>query len=94
MSLLKYDAANALAVTQESMAGTWSTTAVDGLEMSIELDGKGTLTGRTTGFSIGKCSLSGTVVQTEPGTSRNLFNIDFTVINAASGNASCRTARL
>ena len=86
LSFLEYDAANALAVTQEAMTGKWSTTAVDGLEMSIDVDASGTLTGRTTGFSLGRCDLRGTVLQTEAGTSRNLFNVDFMVTNAASGS--------
>ena len=52
----------------------------------MEVDASGTFTGRTTGNKLGMCNLSGKILQTETGTSRNLFNFTFTATNAASGS--------
>lgn len=80
-----YSASNALAVTQQAMAGKWSTTSTDGFGMSIELDDNGNLTGSTAGDKIGVCALSGSLLQTEPSTSRNMFNVKLKASNAATG---------
>jgi len=84
LSALTYSAANALAVTQNDLAGKWTADSAD-FGMSIEVDASGAITGRTTGSQMGMCNLSGTIVQTESGTSRNLFDVRFSVTNAASG---------
>ncbi|WP_334188205.1 DUF4214 domain-containing protein [Noviherbaspirillum sp.] len=63
-----YSNANALAVTQADMAGTWSTSG-----KSIVVGADGTMTGRFTGAGFGDCMLQGTLTQAAPGTSKNLF---------------------
>jgi hypothetical protein len=83
---LKYSDANALAVTQEAMAGTWSTNSGVGLGMSIAVDASGNLTGNAAGSDSGVCSLSGTLLQTESGTSHNMFNLTLKASNAATGS--------
>ena len=91
---LDYSPANALAVTQEALAGKWRTTANDGLEMSIEIDATGAVTGRTTGSQLGTCTVTGSIRQTEPATSRNLFDVAFTLANAATGTeVACAFAK-
>lgn len=82
---LKYSAANALAVSQQDMAGKWSVDSGDGLGMSIDIDASGTVTGTTAGREIGVCSLSGTLLQTEPLSLRNMFNLRVKAANAATG---------
>ena len=82
---LNYSAANALAVTQGDMAGKWTTTSTDGFGMSIEVDAAGNLTGTTAGTTIGTCTVSGTLVQTEPSSSRNMFTVKLKGANAATG---------
>lgn len=71
-----YDAANALAVTQSSVAGTW---AENGASLTIGSDG--TLTGTISG-----CSVAGTMMLATAGSNQNLYSMSLTV--GASG-ASC-----
>ena len=88
---LRYSASNALAVQQKDMSGTWSATGSAGYDMSIEVDADGKLTGTASGVLSGECSLSGTLVQTEPSTSRNMFNLKLTATNAGTrpGDRAC-----
>lgn len=85
LAYMNYSAANALAVTQDAMAGTWSSTGSNGFNMSVTIDTHGNLTGTTTGTTLGTCALAGTLLQTEPTSSRNMFNVHFTATNAATG---------
>lgn len=84
---LNYALENALAVTQDSMAGEWSSTSDTGFGMSIKIDSTGKVTGTTAGDKFGVCSLTGTVVQSEPSTSRNLFSVKLNAMNAATGTS-------
>nr|WP_176704808.1 hypothetical protein [Burkholderia sp. M701] len=68
-----YDAANALSVTQESVAGTWSQ---PGTSMTIGNDGS--LTGTLSG-----CNVSGTMLLTDAGTNHNMYTA---TISAAAGS--------
>ena len=81
---LNYSSSNALAVQQKDMAGKWSTDANAGYGMAFEMDADGNLTGSTTGALIGECSLTGSVLQTEPATSHNMFNLKITATNSAT----------
>jgi hypothetical protein len=74
-----YDAANALSVTQESVAGTWSQ---PGTSMTIGDDGS--LTGTLSG-----CNVSGTVLLTDAGTSHNMYTA---TISAAAGTSCAMPA--
>jgi hypothetical protein len=65
---LNYDAANALAVTQSSVAGTW---AQPGSSLTIANDG--TLSGNVNG-----CPISGTLLLTTPSSSKNMFTMSVT----------------
>lgn len=71
-----YDAANALSVTQQSVAGTW---AQSGTSLVIASDGS--LTGTLSG-----CNVSGTTLLTTPGTSQNLYTM---TVSAAAAAGSC-----
>jgi hypothetical protein len=74
-----YDAANALSVTQESVAGTWSQ---PGTSMTIGNDGS--LTGTLSG-----CNVSGTILLTDAGTNHNMYT---TTISAAAGTSCAMPA--
>lgn len=65
---LKYDPANALAVTQSSVAGTWAQTST-----SITVDNAGGLSGTIQG-----CGVTGTLALTTPGSSKNLYTMTVT----------------
>lgn len=69
-----YDPANALGVTQQSVAGTWSQS---GTSMTIANDGS--LTGTLSG-----CNVSGTMLLTAAGTNHNLYTA---TISAAPGTS-------
>ncbi|HEV2612061.1 MAG TPA: DUF4214 domain-containing protein [Noviherbaspirillum sp.] len=75
-----YSNANALAVTQADMTGTWATT-----EKSIVVSPEGTLTGRFTGNGFGDCVLQGSIIQAAPGTSKNMFTISVTPSSGPQG---------
>ena len=82
---LSYSSSNALAVQQKEMSGKWSTSSSSaGYDMSFEVDADGNLKGSTSGFLSGECSLSGTLLQTEPPTSHNMFNLKLTATNSAT----------
>ncbi|WP_250453168.1 hypothetical protein [Caballeronia sp. ATUFL_M2_KS44] len=70
-----YDAANALAVTQESVAGTWSQSSTS---MTIASDGSFTGT-------LSRCNVSGTMLLAAPGTNHNMY----TVTMSAAPGTSC-----
>lgn len=63
-----YDAANALAVTQSSVAGTWTESG-----SSLTIANDGTLTG-----NLGGCQVSGTLLLTTPSSSKNLYTLSVT----------------
>jgi hypothetical protein len=86
---LTYSTANALAVTLANLRGKWSVKN-DSINstlygMSVEFDANGMFTGTTSGAQVGVCKLSGSVVQVEPGTSKNLFYLGMDAVNAAAG---------
>ncbi|MET3449128.1 hypothetical protein [Ralstonia sp. 1138] len=71
-----YDAANALSVTQASVAGTW---AVTNASLTIAADGSvsGTLSG---------CNVNGTMMLSTPGSNQNLYSVSLTT--AVGGSCS------
>ncbi|REE17496.1 hypothetical protein B0G71_0445 [Paraburkholderia sp. BL27I4N3] len=82
-----YDAANALAVTQSSVAGTWAQTG-----SSLTIANDGTLSGTLSG-----CPVSGTLLLATPSSSKNLYTLSVTGTTASctlksgatySGNAA------
>lgn len=62
---LKYDPANALAVTQSSVAGTWAQSST-----TLTVDDAGGFTGSILG-----CGVTGTLALTTPGSSKNLYTM-------------------
>ena len=68
-----YDAANALAVTQSSVTGTWTQT---GSSLTIAEDG--TLTDTLSG-----CPVSGTLLLTTPSSGKNLYTLSITGTTAS-----------
>jgi len=73
-----YSAANALAVTASSVAGTW--TSAGGTSFTIAVDGGvGTITGGTYLGGQQTCNVTGTIRLREPTSSKNLYDIEFTV---------------
>lgn len=68
-----YDAANALAVTQSSVAGTWAETGA-----SLTIANDGTLTG-----TLANCPVSGTLMLATPSSSKNLFTLTVTGTGAS-----------
>ncbi|TXC81247.1 hypothetical protein FRZ40_40775 [Paraburkholderia azotifigens] len=69
-----YDAANALAVTQSSVAGTWGET-----NTSVTVDNAGAVSG-----NISNCPVSGTLVMATPLSKKNLYTLTVTVNGTAS----------
>lgn len=74
---LSYAAENALAVSQESLAGTWS---IDSMTLTVSPDGS--FTG-TVASTTEPCKLTGAVTQATPGSSKNLFRWSFVGTGAA-----------
>ncbi|WER45485.1 hypothetical protein CupriaWKF_14425 [Cupriavidus sp. WKF15] len=73
-----YDPANALAVDQASIEGSWKQ---DGFEISI--DDQGNVSGTyTSGTKI--CALTGTAMLAEPGSAKNLYRVSVTPSVATS----------
>ncbi|ASV98368.1 hypothetical protein [Paraburkholderia aromaticivorans] len=68
-----YDAANALAVTQSSVAGTWAQT---GSSLTIASDG--TLSG-----TLSNCPVSGTLLLATPSSAKNLYTLNVTGTTAS-----------
>lgn len=80
---LTYDPANALAVTQASVAGTWAQTG-----SSITVANDGTVSG-----TLSNCSASGTLVLSTPNSNKNLYTMTVTATpTAATGSGSCSLA--
>lgn len=82
-----YDPANALAVTQSSVAGTWTES-----NASLTIASDGTLTG-----TLSSCPVTGTLLLTAPSSNKNMFSLSVTGTNAScqlklgttySGNAA------
>ena len=74
-----YDPANALAVTQSSVAGTWSEPST-----SLTIGSDGTLTGTIT-----NCAVTGTLMLTTSGSSQNLYTMNVTT---GTSGGSCPVA--
>lgn len=74
-----YDAANALAVTQSSVAGTWAETGT-----SLTIGSDGTLSG-----TISNCAVGGTLMLTTSGSSQNLYTMNVT---SGTTGGSCAVA--
>ncbi|MFL9892380.1 hypothetical protein PQR64_26420 [Paraburkholderia phytofirmans] len=68
-----YDAANALAVTQSSVAGTWAETG-----SSLTIANDGTLSG-----TLSNCPVSGTLLLATPSSSKNLYTLNVTGTTAS-----------
>lgn len=82
---LGYAAENALAVSQDSVVGKWANTDTTfGISVTIEVDDRGAFTGKTVGLQIGTCSISGTIAQAQPGTSKNMYGLAMSAVNAAT----------
>jgi hypothetical protein len=74
-----YDPANALAVTQADVAGTWTETGT-----SLAIGSDGTLSG-----TVSNCAVTGTLLLTTAGSNQNLYTMNLT--SGASG-ANCAAA--
>lgn len=82
---LGYAAENALAVSQDSVAGKWANADRSfGIGVSIEVDAKGAFTGTTSGVRVGSCTLSGTIALAQAGTAKNMYGLKMTAVNAAT----------
>ncbi|GGP20869.1 hypothetical protein [Silvimonas iriomotensis] len=66
-----YSIANALAVTQADATGTWGS-----LTNGVTVDASGNFSGSTT--EAGRCNVSGSLLQFQPSTKKNLFKVTFT----------------
>lgn len=87
LSLNGYANGNALAVTQASTAGTWTTSNA----ISLTIDNNGTLTGSTTGATYGTCSLTGGLKLYTQNSSKNLYATSLTATNSATGtDTACK----
>ncbi|WP_256253136.1 hypothetical protein [Burkholderia ubonensis] len=71
-----YNAANALSVTQDSVAGTWATT-----NASFTIGSGGTVSGTLAG-----CNMSGTLLLSTPGSNQNMYDMTL----AASASTGCK----
>ncbi|MGJ7567062.1 hypothetical protein ACSFBM_24660 [Variovorax sp. GB1R11] len=89
---LDYIKENALAVTQDSVVGKWANPDRNfGVGLSIDVDVSGAFTGTTAGVQVGNCSISGTLAQAQPGTSKNMYGLKFTAVDAnADGKDACK----
>lgn len=76
-----YDPANALAVTQSSVAGTWAETG-----SSLTIANDGTLTG-----TLSNCAVSGTLLLATPSSSQNLYTLSVTGTSASCTLQSGKT---
>jgi hypothetical protein len=72
-----YDPANALAVSQATVAGTWAET-----NSSITISSSGAVSG-----TLSNCPVSGTMLLATAGSSQNLYTLNLTT----GTNASCQT---
>ena len=67
-----YDAANALSVTQQSVAGTWTQSST-----SLTIADDGSFTGKLSG-----CDVSGKMLLATPGSNRNMYAVTMSVAPA------------
>ncbi|MGJ7613086.1 MULTISPECIES: hypothetical protein [unclassified Variovorax] len=82
---LRYAVENALSVSQDSVVGKWANADTSfGIGVSIEVNAKGAFTGTTTGAQVGNCSISGTVSQAQPGTSKNMYGLTMKAVNTGT----------
>ncbi|RKP50819.1 hypothetical protein [Trinickia fusca] len=79
---LAYDAANALAVTQASVVGTW---AQQGSSMTVANDG-------TVSGTLSYCPVTGTLVLNTPNSNKNLYTMTVTLSPAAGSMCSLTSA--
>jgi hypothetical protein len=90
---LTYLDANALAVSQSAVAGSWTLGPSAGFpnQLSITIDAAGNLNGSVTsqfpagGTSLGNCSLSGSVTHKEPSTFRNMYSFSMSASGVDCG---------
>lgn len=89
---LNYATENALAVSQDSVVGKWANPDRNfGVGMSIEVDAAGAFTGKTAGVLVGNCSISGTLSQAQPGTSKNMYGFRLNAVDASTdGKGACK----
>lgn len=80
-----YAVENALAVSQDSVAGKWTNADSGvGISISIEVDALGKFTGKTSGVQIGNCSISGTLAHAQPETYKNMYGFRLDAVDAAT----------
>jgi hypothetical protein len=70
---MDYSVANALAVTQASLQGTWMSGNGPGNEVRLDIDADGNVTGTSTGTTFGNCVLAGDVKLADPASNINVF---------------------
>lgn len=89
---LRYSSANALAVTQDSVTGTWSNIGEkESIGLSITVDATGYFSGRTAGYEIGVCALTGAVGLYQPNSAKNFYALSLNATNAAAaGEKACQ----
>lgn len=84
---LRYSSANALAVTQDSVTGTWSNIGEkESIGLSITVDETGYFSGRTAGSEIGVCALTGAIGLSQPNSAKNFYALSLNATNAAATN--------
>ncbi|WP_413764715.1 hypothetical protein ACEN9J_35815 [Variovorax sp. Varisp41] len=89
---MSYAVENALAVSQDSVAGKWANPDGSfGISISIEVDAFGKFTGKTSGVQVGNCSISGTVSHAQPDTYKNMYGFQMSAVDtAADGKNACK----
>lgn len=89
---LRYSSANALAVTQDSVTGTWSNIGEkESVGLSITVDRTGYLSGRTAGSALGVCALTGAIGLYQPDSAKNFYALSLNATNAAAaGEKDCQ----
>jgi hypothetical protein len=70
---MEYNVANALAVTQGSLQGTWVLGNGNGNEARVTIDANGNVAGTSTGTTFGDCVLAGDIKLADPAGSINVF---------------------
>jgi hypothetical protein len=85
---LVYSQSNGYAVTQSSLIGQWLLNTGT-YQYQFSIDSAGAITGSATNTSGNFCSITGHILQADPNTSHNLFNVSFQASNAASSGSTC-----
>lgn len=70
---MDYHVANALAVTQGNLQGTWRYAKANGDDVNLNIDADGVVAGTSTGMTLGDCVLAGTVKLADPAGNINVF---------------------